>query len=119
MSYGMKIDFVKTIIAVFIGILVGWGYYALAQNPADSLPIGLVLGIETSLLGIGMVSIAYEDYPRSGVAIRATCAFGAFLLLVINAIYAYTGINTSFYVLNGILSLILLLTVNCIYKSKQ
>ena len=64
-------------------------------------------------------NIEYEEYPRSGTMIRATCALGTLVLLVLNAIYAYTGVNTSFYILNGIISLILLLTVNGIYKSKQ
>ena len=73
----MKIDLVRTIVAIGIGALIGWGFYALAQDSVDGQP------------------------------------------LVLNAIYAYTGVNTSFYILNGIISLILLLTVNGIYKSKQ
>lgn len=115
----MKFDSVRTIIAIGIGILIGWGFYAMAQNTADGLPLGFFLGIETALLGIGLVGIVYEEYPRSGIMIRATCALGALILLVLNAIYSYTGVNTSFYILNGIISLILLLTVNGIYKSKQ
>ena len=111
----MKIDLVRTIIAICIGALIG----AMAQDTNDGLPLGFAIGIETALLGIGLVGIEYEEYPRSGTMIRATCALGALVLLVLNAIYAYTGVNTSFYILNGIISLILLLTVNGISKSKQ
>lgn len=58
--------------------------------------IRFAIGIETVLLGIGLVGIEYEEYPRSGTMIRATCALGTLVLLVLNAIYAYTGVNTSF-----------------------
>lgn len=115
----MKIDLVRTIIAIGIGVLIGWGFYALAQDPSDGQPLGVTIGIETALLGIGLFGIIYEEYPRSGTMVRAACALGAFILLVLDAIYAYTGINTSFYILNGIVSLILLLTVNSILKAKQ
>lgn len=115
----MKIDLVRTIVAICIGALLGWGFYAMAQDSMNGQPLGFAIGIETALLGIGLVDIEYEEYPRSGTMIRATCALGTLVLLVLNAIYAYTGVNTSFYILNGIISLILLLTVNGIYKSKQ
>lgn len=115
----MKIDLVRTIVAICIGALIGWGFYSMAQNTTDGLPLGFAIGIETALLGIGLVGIEYEEYPRSGTMIRATCALGAVVLLVLNAIYTYTGVNTSFYILNGIISLILLLIANGIYKSKQ
>ena len=114
----MKIDLVRTIVAICIGALLGWGFYAMAQDSMNGQPLGFAIGIETALLGIGLVGID-EEYPRSGTMIRATCALGTLVLLVLNAIYAYTGVNTSFYILNGIISLILLLTVNGIYKSKQ
>ncbi len=115
----MKIDLVRTIIAIGIGALLGWGFYAMAQETNDALPLGIIVGAEMALLGMGLVGVEYKDCPRSGTMIRAACALGTFVLLVMNAIYAYVGVNTSFYILNGILSLILLLTVNSIYKSKQ
>lgn len=115
----MKIDLIRTIVAICIGALIGWGFYAMAQDTTGSSSLGFVIGTETALLGFGLVGITYEEHPRSGTMIRATCALGTLVLLVLNAIYAYTGINTSFYILNGIVSLILLLTVNSIYKSKQ
>lgn len=115
----MKIDLVRTIVAIGIGALLGWGVYAMAQDANDALPLGITMGIEAILLGIGLVGVEYNDYPRSGTMIRAVCAIGFLVLLVMDAIYAYIGVNTSFYILNGIVSLILLLTVNSIYKSKQ
>lgn len=48
--------------------------------------IRFAIGIETALLGIGLVGIEYEEYPRSGTMIRATCALGTLVLLVLNAI---------------------------------
>ena len=94
----MKIDLVRTIVAICIGALLGWGFYAMAQDSMNGQPLGFAIGIETALLGIGLVGIEYEEYPRSGTMIRATCALGTLVLLVLNAIYAYTGVNTSFYI---------------------
>lgn len=115
----MKIDLLRTTIAICIGVLIGRGFYAMAQDTADELPLGAVVGIEMALLGVGLVGLVYEECPRLGTMIRATCALGTFVLLVLNVIYVYIGVNTSFYILNGIISLILLLTVNGVYKSKQ
>lgn len=115
----MKIDLVRTIVAIGIGALIGWGFYALAQDSVDGQPLGFAIGIETALLGMGLFGVTYDESPRSGTAIRATCALGFVVLLVLNAIYAYTGLNTSFYILNGIIALILILIVNSIYKSNQ
>ena len=115
----MKIDSIRTIVSITIGALLGWGFYALAQEANDALPLGIVVGIEMALLGIGLVGAEYNEHPRSGTMIRVACASGSLVLLVMNAIYAYAGLNTSFYILNGIISLILLLIVNSIYKSKQ
>lgn len=115
----MKIDIIRTFIAIAIGALAGWGYSALTQDKDYALPIGLILGLEIAMLCTGLFGIDYNDYPRSGISVRATCALGILLLLIINGIYAHIGINTSFYVVNGVLALLLLLACNLVYKSKQ
>ena len=115
----MKLDLIKILIAIGIAFLIGWGFYSMAQKPDDGTSISIVMGLETLLLGVGLVGIDYDEYPRSGTMIRAACALGIVVLLALNAIYLFVGINTSFYVINGIISLILLLVVNSIYKSKQ
>lgn len=51
----MKIDLVRTIVAICIGALLGWGFYAMAQDSMDGQPLGFAIGIETALLGIGLV----------------------------------------------------------------
>ncbi len=115
----MKIDIIKTLSAVGIGIFAGWGFSALAQNEADSLPVGLVAGVEIALLCMGLFGIDYTEYPRTGAMLRAACVLGLFALLVMNAVYAFCGVNASFFVLNGILSLVLLVTAASVYKCKQ
>lgn len=115
----MKVDFVRTFISICIGALIGWGFYAFANSETDSLPLGLVVGAEMALLGIGLLGISFNEYPRSGVMCRATCVLGIVVLLAMNSIFAYKGINNLFYILNGITSLLLLLTVDGVYRSKQ
>ena len=39
----MKIDLVRTIVAIGIGALIGWGFYALAQDSVDGQPLGCLL----------------------------------------------------------------------------
>ena len=53
----MKIDLVRTIVAICIGALLGWGFYAMAQDSMNGQPLGFAIGIETVLLGIGLVGI--------------------------------------------------------------
>lgn len=115
----MKANVIGTIVAIAIGALLGWGYSSMAQTEADSLPLGIVVGIEVALIGIGLFGINYSGYPRSGVMVRAACAVCLIAMLVINTVYAFVGIGTSFYVLNGVLALVVILIANAVYKSKQ
>lgn len=115
----MKVDTIRTFIAVCLGAFIGWGYYSMESEVMSKLAMGFIMGIEAAILIIATIGISYNEYPRSGVAIRAAGVFGLVVLLIMNGIYCYTGLNNSFYVLNGILLLVLLLTANIAYKSKQ
>lgn len=115
----MKIDLVRTIIAIGIGALTGWGFYTMLQDSLEGRPAGFVTGVEIALLSMGLFGISYKEAPRSGIMVRATCALGMLILLVLNSIYAYLGIYDSFYILNGIIALVLLLIANTVYTSKQ
>lgn len=114
----MKIDILRTFIAVAIGALLGWGFSTLSHDENSALPLGIIVGTEIALLCVGMFGVSY-DYARTGVMVRTTCAVGTVIVLILNSVFAYVGINTTFYVLNGITALIILLVVNAVYKSKQ
>lgn len=115
----MKVDIIRTVIAVLLGALIGWGYYAMTGDAVSQRPLGFVMGTEAALACFALFGISYEDRQRSGMMIRTACGTGLAILLVMNGIYAWTGVNTSFYVLNGILALIVLLAVNGAYKARQ
>lgn len=116
----MKFDFVRIVIVVGIAILTAFGYYSFATEKADSqLPVAIMMGLEMLLLGIGIIGMSILEYPRSTTMIRVTCLVGIVLFLVLNAVYAFAGINASFYIINGIAALTILLVINGIYKSKQ
>lgn len=115
----MKANIVRILSAVGIGAFIGWGISALSQDPTKSLPLGLVAGIESILLWIGFVGIDFNEYPRSGMMVRTACLLGFIVLLILNTIYAFCGINTSFYVLNGILLLVFLIIITGAYNTKQ
>lgn len=116
----MKFDFVRLVIAVGIAALTAFGYFSFATEKADSqLPIAIMMGLEMLLFGTGAIGMSIPEYPRSTTMIRVTCLVGIVLFLVLNAVYIFTGINVSFYIINGIAALTMLLVVNGIYKSKQ
>lgn len=115
----MKVDIIRTVIAVLLGALIGWGYYAMTGDADSQRPLGFAMGTEAALACFALFGISYEDRQRSGVMIRTASGTGLAILLVMNGIYAWTGVNTSFYVLNGILALIVLLAVNGAYKARQ
>lgn len=115
----MKVDITRTVIAVLLGALIGWGYYAMTGDASSQKPLGFIMGIEAALACFALFGISYEDMQRSGVMIRTASGVGLALMLLMNGIYAWTGVNTSFYVLNGILALIVLLAVNGAYRARQ
>lgn len=115
----MKADIIGILIAILFGALIGWGFSSMAQLPEDLWVIGIVVGLEMALLGVGLFGIKFEDYPRSGVMVRAACAFGLIVLAILNTIYAFVGVNSFFYVLNGIIALLILLATKVVYASKQ
>lgn len=115
----MKIDPIRVIIALGLAFFIGWGYYAMAANSDDALSVGAVMGVEMLLIGIGAFSIRFNECPRSGVVIRVTCYSAALVFLVLNAIFARAGVNVAFFVINGVLALLLLLVLNSVYRANQ
>lgn len=115
----MKLDLIRTIVAIGIAMLVAWGYYAMTAEAASQWPVAIVTGMEMALVGMGLMGLSYPRCPRSGTMIRTLCGLAAVLLLILNGVYAYCGVNTSFYVLNGIAALIVLLAANSLYKADQ
>lgn len=115
----MKANIVRILSAVGIGAFIGWGISALSQDPTESLPLAIVVSVESILFWIGFVGFDFNEYPRSGMMVRAACLLGFIVLLIFNIVYAFCGINTSFYVLNGIISLIFLIIITGVYNTKQ
>lgn len=114
----MKFDFIRIIIAICIATLLGWLFYALSDGDAQ-LPLGIVAGVDTLLLLGCTIGMSIPEYPRSTVMMRTACVSGWVVSLIVNAIYSFTGVNSSFYIVNGILVLLVLLIADVIYRSKQ
>lgn len=115
----MKVDIIRTVIAVCLGIFIGWGYYAMSGDADSQKPLGIIMGVEAALTCFALFGISYEDRQRSAMMIRVVSGLALAVSLLMNGIYAWTGVNTSFYVLNGILTLVVLLTINGVYSAKQ
>lgn len=115
----MKFDLIRTIVGVGIAALLAWGYYAMTGETDSKWPLAIVVGVEIALLGLGMMGLSFPACPRSGVMIRTTCGVAAAVLLIVNAVYAHTGVGPSFYIINGIAMLLVLLCTNGMYKANQ
>lgn len=115
----MKIDTVRLIIAAGLSLLIGWGYYTMSTVHENAMSIGIATGIEMLLACLGGFCIEYKECSRAGVVIRITCIIGAILFLILNGIFAGVGPNTAFYIISGILALLMLLVVNSVYRTKQ
>ena len=59
----MKIDLVRTIIAIGIGALIGWGFYALAQDPADGQPLGIAIGAKRHYWELDSLALLMMSIP--------------------------------------------------------
>ena len=114
----MKFDFIRILIAVCISALIGWLYYSFSDGDAQ-LPLGIVAGADTLLLLGCTIGVSIPEYPRSTVMMRTACVSGWIVSIIVNTIYCFTGINSSFYIVNGILVLLIILIADVIYRSKQ
>ena len=112
----MKIDLVKSIIALVISALISYGFYELCEDETQRI----VLLCSTFILITSCFTIGCS--LRTNGAIMLTTFSGIFFLIgiIIHAFQAlFTFNRTAFLIIDGLLLLVYILTAQSIYKSKQ
>lgn len=114
----MKIDFVKSAIAIAVSGLIAYGFYHFHNGENKSLlSLGSFLFTATTLLFT--IGINFE-FPRTTTMVRTVSGIFFVISLLNNIIFSFNDFSVPFYVIvNGILALIYILIVYTISKAKQ
>ena len=115
----MKIDFIKTIIAIGISALLAYACYEICdfEKVRTIITAGAFITIFIPCqLSIGMTS----DKERGGIMIKTLSWIILFIEVVANLVFSFFDFSIPVYIiLNGILLLIYALIANSIYRTKM
>ena len=114
----MKIDLVKSIIALVISALISYGFYELCEDETQRIVLLCSTFIFLSITSFFTIGCSL----RTNGAIMLTTFSGIFFLIgiIIHAFQAlFTFNRTAFLIIDGLLLLVYILTAQSIYKSKQ
>lgn len=115
----MKIDIIKTIIAILFSWLVTYGIYEYSTANEVRWLLTLVSGLLLTGLSIFSIGIRLEEW-RSATSFCIVSAIFWCVVLVVNVLFAFFNFNVPFYIIvNGMILLIYLLTFNFMYKNQQ
>ena len=114
----MKLDFIKTIIAIAVSGLIAYGFFAFNKNVnKDLLTIGSFIFLVITLtftIGINF------QLPRTSSLIKTISIIFFIIALLSNLIFSFVDFKEATYIItNGILFLIYTLTTYSIGKVKQ
>jgi hypothetical protein len=114
----MKVNFIKSIIAIAVSALIAYGFYSFHDSENKLLlSVGSFMFVAiTLLLTIG---ISF-DLPRTSTNVRTVSAIFFLVALASNIIFSFVSFSVPLYIiLNGILILIYTLITYSITKAKQ
>jgi len=114
----MKINFVQTIIAIAVSLLIAYGLYSFHDSENKTL---LSLG-SFILLAVTLVITIGVNFEQSRTTTNIRVVSGIFFVLafISNLIFSFFTFSTpSYIIINGILLLIFVLIIYSIYKAKQ
>jgi hypothetical protein len=114
----MKLNWVITIIAIAVSLLISYGLYSFHDSENNLL---LTLGSFVFLATTLVITIgANFELPRTATNIRVISGVFFVVALASNLIFSFLIFSTPSYIItNGILFLIFVLIVYLIYKAKQ
>ncbi len=114
----MKINFVPTIIAIAVCLLISYGLYSFnsTQNKI-LLSAGSFVFLATAL--VMTIGISFE-LPRTTTNVRVVAGLFFTIALISNLIFTFINFSIpSYVIINGILLLVFLLIAYSINKAKQ
>ena len=114
----MKINFVQTIIATAVSLLISYGLYSFHNSENKTLlGAGSFVFLATALvMSIG----ASFELPRTTTNIRVVSGIFFVIALISNMIFTFVNFSVpSYVIINGILILVFILNVYLINQAKQ
>ncbi len=114
----MKINFIKTLIAVAISLLIAYGFYSFHESENKFLLSigGGIFILITLILGLG----SSFELSRSTTLIRTVSMIFFGIALTSNLIFSFIKFSVPGYVLtNGLLLLVFCFIEYSIFKAKQ
>lgn len=114
----MKINFVQTIIAIAVSLLIAYGLYSFHNSENKILlSAGSFVFLATTLvLSIG----TSFSLPRTTTNVRVVSGIFFAVALISNLIFTFISFSIPIYIItNGILFLVFILIANSIYEAKQ
>ncbi len=114
----MKINFIPTLIALALSVLIAYGLYFfhIGENK-------ILLGFGSALFfGLTLIltyGVSYE-LPRTGVNVRVVSGIFFLIGLIENIVFSFLNYSIPIYVItNGVLILIYILISYFIFKARQ
>ncbi len=114
----MKINFVQTIIAIAVSLLIAYGLYgfSVSENKILLSAGSFVFLAATLVLTIG----TSFEFPRTTTNIRVVSGIFFAVALISNLIFMFINFSIpSYVIINGILLLVFILIAYSINKAKQ
>jgi len=114
----MKIDFIKTLIAIAVSLLIAYGLYSFHESENKILlsAASFVFLAITLILTIG----ASFELPRTTNNVKVVSGIFFAIALISNLIFTFINFSVPSYVItNGILLLVFVLIAYSILKAKQ
>ena len=114
----MKINFVQTIIAIAVSLLIAYGLYSFHSSENKILlSAGSFVFLATALV---MTIGASFELPRTTTNIRVVSGIFFVIALISNLIFTFINFSVpSYVIINGILLLVFILIAYSINKAKQ
>lgn len=114
----MKINFVPTIIAIAITLLIAYGFYSFYEGENKLLLTSgsFIFIVATLIMSIG---VSYQ-LPRTTTNIRTVSGIFFMVALVSNVIFSFLKFSIPSYVItSGLLFLVYIIITYSIYKAKE
>ncbi len=115
----MKIDFVKTIIAIAISCLVAYGFYTICEYDNLRWLLTSISGVMLSLFLIFTIGIRVKA-ERTAVMISILSIMSFCICGIVNLVFAFFDFSKPLFIIsNGLLLLVYTLIINSMYKNRQ
>jgi hypothetical protein len=114
----MKIDIIKTLIAIAVSALIAYGFYSF-HNTENTQLLTLIVFIELFITSFLVLGLRFE-LNRTTIHVRTVSTIFFFVFLIINILFSFFSFSIPVYIiLNGLLFLTNILIVYSLLKAKQ